>query len=119
MALSAGRLRGRVRIEEPAGLVDNGRGGRRAAAGGAWKVLDESVPAEIVALRGDEALEAAVVRSKQLWRVTIRRRPILTGWRLVWTDPVLGLVIGNIRAAALTTGNDGVIITAESEGQPA
>ncbi len=119
MALSAGRLRSRVRIEEPAGLVDNNRGGRRAAPGGAWKPLAEQVAAEIIALRGEEAVETAVLRSKQLWRITIRRRPILTGWRLVWTDPVLGEVIGNIRAAALNGSNDGVVITAESEGRPA
>ena len=109
------RLRDRVALEEP-NLVDNGRGGRVAPAGQAkWRVLKPALPAEIIALRGGEALENLVQRSRQLYRVTIRRGPqIRMSMRLIWTDPVVGRVEGNIRSAALNDTRDGVVMTVEA-----
>lgn len=97
-------------------LVDNGRGGRKVPDGQAeWIDEASGLPAEIIALRGGEALEHAVQRSKQLWRITIRARTGLsTTMRLVWTDPILGLLTGNIRTAALNETRDGVVMTVET-----
>ncbi len=118
--LSSARLIHRVVIQEQS-LVSNGRGGRRKPEGSdGWRDVDLGVFAEIIALRGTEATTSAVTRATQLWRVTIRVRPgINTGMRLVWTDAVLGEVIGNIRAAALNDTRDGVVMTVESEARPA
>lgn len=109
------RLRDRVALEEP-NLVDNGRGGRSAPSGQAkWRTIRPALPAEIIALRGGEAMEHLVQRSKQLWRVTIRRGPsISTAMRLTWTDPVLGELAGNVRSAALNDERDGVVMTVET-----
>lgn len=109
------RLRDRVALEEP-NLVDNGRGGRVAPAGQSkWRVVRPALAAEIIALRGGEALENLVQRNKQLWRVTIRRGPrITTRMRLIWTDPVTGPLEGNIRSAALNDTRDGIVMTVES-----
>ena len=71
----AGRLRDRVAIELET-RQPNGQGGFVTAwapiAGGG------SVPAQVIGLSGDEAISAAVERSVQQWRVTIRDRPGLT-----------------------------------------
>lgn len=66
--LRAGRLNRRVVIEKPV-RVANGAGGFAkgwAPAGKAW--------AEMIPLRGDEALEHSVQRSTQIWKVTMRWR---------------------------------------------
>ena len=76
--LSAGRLRHRIRIEEQ-NLVDNGKGGRSVPPGQAkWRTQADRVPAEVIALRGDRALQHLVERQRQLWKVTIRNRTGLT-----------------------------------------
>lgn len=108
--LSAGRLRHRIRIEEP-NLVDNGKGGRSAPAGQAkWKMLADRVPAEVIALRGDRALQHLVERQRQLWKVTIRNRTGLTiANRIVYGDFVLA-----ITAIAPTDARDGLVLSCES-----
>ncbi|APX64567.1 hypothetical protein AV944_00435 [Sphingomonas sp. LK11] len=111
--LSAGRLRHRIRIEEQ-NLVDNGKGGRSVPAGEAkWRKLADRVPAEVIALRGDRALQHLVERQRQLWKVTIRNRQGLTiANRLVYGDTVLA-----ITAIAPTDARDGLVLSCES-GQP-
>lgn len=109
------RLRERVTIQSR-NLVDNGRGGRKVPDGEPeWLDIANAIPAEIIALRGGEALEHAVQRSKQLWRVTIRARSGLsTAMRLAWNDPMFGPLIGNIRAAAPNDARDGIVMTVET-----
>ena len=109
MGLAAGRLRDEVTIQEP-NLVDNKRGGRKPAPGeDAWKDVD-TVHAEIIALRGGEALQNGIQRGTQLWRVTIRIRDDVTPrHRLVWNGTPL-----NIRTAAPNEERDGLVMTAES-----
>lgn len=108
------RLRDRVTIQEK-NLVDNGVGGRRVPDGGVkWRDVD-TVAAEIIPLRGGEALDHLVQRARQLWRVTIRPRTGLApSMQLVWHDPMLGTVTAAIRAIASTEKRDGLVITAES-----
>lgn len=112
--LAAGRLRERMTLQVR-NLVDNGRGGKRAPDGEpAWKDVAQ-VRGEAMALRGDEALDHLVQRSKQLWRVTIRVRPgVAPAMRLLWDDKVLGPLIGNIRSAALNDTRDGIVMTVET-----
>jgi head-tail adaptor len=104
------RLRERVDIEEK-DLVPNGAGGRRAPNGrDRWRPLASGVPAEIVALRGGEALNASIERSTQFYRVTIRNRTDLTPeHRLVWNGVVL-----NIRTAPPSTDRNTIVMTCES-----
>lgn len=111
----ASRLRDRVDLQEP-NVVDNGAGGRRTPPGEAkWRSVADQIPAEIIPLRGGEALDHLVQRAKQLWRVTIRIRPgITTAMRLAWTDPAMGPITANIRSAALNDTRDGIVMTAES-----
>lgn len=90
--------------------IDNGTGGRRAnPATGGW--IDIATPwAEIVALRGQEAVRENIDRAVQLWRVTIRYRAGVTPkLRLVW-----GSIIMNITAAAPNEAGDGLVMTCES-----
>ena len=113
MALSASRLRHRVRIEEP-NLIDNGRGGRSAPAGGEkWRAVVDQLPAEVIALRGEVATQHLVERQSQLWRVTIRPWPGLTiANRLVFGDVAM-----LVRAVAPTDERDGLVLSCES-GRP-
>lgn len=113
----ASRLRDMVDIEEQ-NLVDNGRGGRTTPAGQSkWKPVDQSVPAEIIALRGNEATEHAVIRARQLWRITLRvRSDVRPSMRVAWDDAALGRVIGDIKAAALNDARDALVMTVESGG---
>lgn len=113
----ASRLTGRVRIEASA-KVDNGRGGRTLAPGqDPWRIVADRVAAEIIGLRGDEALQNAVLRSKQLWRVTIRARPGLKPtMQLAWHDPLLGDLIGNVRAITPNETGDALVMTVETGG---
>ncbi|MEK9211723.1 head-tail adaptor protein [Sphingomonas sp. 2378] len=110
MALSAGRLRDRIRIEEP-NLVDNGKGGRAAPAGQEkWRTLADRVPAEVIALRGDRALQHLVERQRQLWRVTIRPRGDLS----IANRLVFGTIVMAISAVAPTDDRDGLVLSCES-----
>ncbi len=112
MALAAGRLRHRIRIEEP-NLVDNGRGGRAVPPGGEkWRVFADRVAAEVVGKRGSVALEHLVARSKVLWVVTMRRRAGLrTDMRIVHGDIVM-----TIKAIVPTDLRDALVLTCESGG---
>jgi len=107
------RLRHRIRIEEP-NLVDNGRGGRAAPAGGEkWRALADRVPAEVVGIRGGVALEHLVERHRTLWRVTIRmRRDLLPSMRIVHGDVVM-----TIKAIVPSELRDALVLTCESGGQ--
>lgn len=104
------RLRERIDIEEK-NLVPNGAGGRRPPAGeDRWKTVANGVAAEIVPLRGGEALNASIERSTQFYRVTIRKRPgVNTGQRLVWNGITM-----DIRTAPPSTDRSTIVMTCES-----
>lgn len=112
MSMSAGKLRERVDIQEK-NLVDNGRGGRKRPDNEPeWKniVEGEGIPAEIIPLRGDEALANSMLRSVQVYRVTIRNRPdMLPSHRLLW-----GGVPLNIKAMARSVDRREIVMTCES-----
>lgn len=112
MGIAAGRLRDRVRIEIP-DQQPNGQGGRRPTPGtSGWKEL-ATVWAEVIPLRGDEAIRNNVERSVQLWRVTIRtRRDIQTAHRLVW--PKHDIVMDIKSAAPDAQHADALVMTCES-----
>lgn len=105
----ASRLNKRIRIEQP-DLIDNGRGGRTPnQVTGGWKLLAEPW-AEILGLRGDEALRLGVERRRQLWRVVIRNRSdVNPGCRIVW-----GRVVMDIKSAAPNDAGDELVMTCES-----
>ncbi len=113
----ASRLRDTVTLQEQ-NLIDNGIGGRKRAPGeDAWRNVIADLPAEIIPLRGGEALVNLVQRSRQMWRVTIRARPgVDAAKRLTWNDPIMGTITANIRAAALNEDRDGIVMTVESGG---
>jgi head-tail adaptor len=106
------RLRETVRIMVP-DQEPNGQGGRRPAAGTeGWKVLD-TVAAEIIALRGSEAMRNSVERAVQMWKVTIRDRPdIRMFYRLVWTKT--GTVMDITSAAPDPETPGALVMTGES-----
>lgn len=84
--MQAARLRDRVTVEVLA-RRDNGQGGFET--GWAEVAGAKSVPAEIVAMSGDEALRLGVERAVQQYRVRIRRRESLAiteKHRLKWTS---------------------------------
>lgn len=111
MTLRTRRLRERITIEAK-NLVDNGKGGRKRPEGEPeWKpVFLKPIAAEVIALRGDEALSNAVLRSVQLYRVTIRTRAGITpGNRIVW-----GAVVMNIKSAARSVDRRSIVMTCES-----
>ena len=112
MSISAGKLRERIEIQEK-NLVDNGKGGRKRPDGGQeWVSISEGsgIPAEIIPLRGDEALSNAILRSVQFYRVTIRARPdVLPSHRLMWDGTPL-----NIKAMARSTDRREIIMTVEA-----
>lgn len=95
MAIPAGRLRERVTLQQK-NLVDNGRGGRARPQDGPEWIDVPGVPvlkAEIIPLRGDEALQNAVLRSLQMYRVTIRARDgVATAHRLMWGQAALDII---------------------------
>ena len=108
LGLAAGNLRERVVIQE-ANLVDNGRGGRTRPTDQPWTDLGTRL-AEVIALRGDEAIRNAIQNSVQTWRVTMRPFPGLsTAHRLLW-----GSIALDIRSIAPTEARDGVVMTCES-----
>ena len=95
MTVGAGlssRLRERVTIQEQ-NRVDNGKGGRTVPAGeAAWRDVATKVPAEIIPLRGGEALSSAVLRATQIYRVTIRKHAgLTTEQRLLWNGVALDI----------------------------
>ncbi len=104
------RLRERVTIQEP-NVEDNGRGGRRTPAGQEpWRDVAKEVAAEIVPLRGGEALSQSIQRSTQFYRVTIRKRAgLTTAHRLVWNGIAL-----DIRTAPPSTDRSTLVMTCES-----
>lgn len=110
MAIAAGKLREQVDIEAK-NLVDNGRGGRKRPDGGPeWIALAEGVRAEIIPLRGDEALTQSVLRSTQIYRVTMRNRAGITlANRLVWNGTAM-----NIKTCAPSVDRADLIMTCES-----
>jgi SPP1 family predicted phage head-tail adaptor len=80
--MKAGDLRDRVTIQQQ-NRSSNGQGGYTVA----WADVSDTpeVWANVIGLTGDEAIEAAVERSSNRWRVTIRARTDVTGaHRLVW-----------------------------------
>lgn len=111
----ASRLRAVVTIQEM-DMIDNGRGGRRPRDPAApWRDVERDVPAEIIPLRGGEALENLVLRATQLWRVAIRARgDLTTSNRLTWTDPIIGEVNGDIRSVVPDEDGAGIVMTIES-----
>lgn len=111
MTLRARRLRERITIEAK-NLVDNGKGGRRTPDGEPeWKpALPHPVAAEIIPLRGDEALSRAILKTVQLYRVTVRHRDgITTANRVRW-----GSVVMNIKSAARSVDRRSIVMTCES-----
>jgi head-tail adaptor len=104
------RLREVVSIQEK-NLIDNGRGGRTHPAGEPeWKDIATGVRAEIIPLRGGEALNLGIERSTQLYRVTIRRRVgLTTANRLLW-----GGIALDIRTAPPSTDRATLVMTCES-----
>lgn len=109
--LDSRRLRHHLVLQRPDKL-DNGIGGRRAnPATGGWAEVARPW-AEIVALRGEQAVRENIERAVQLWRVTIRFRGDVTPQhRLVWNETVLA-----ITAAAPNEAGDGLVLTCESGG---
>lgn len=104
------RMRERVVIQEP-NTVDNGRGGRRVPTGEpAWRDVSQAVAAEIIPLRGGEALALGVQRSTQLYRVTIRKPAggITTEHRLMW-----GGIVLDIRTAPPSIDRFNIVMTCE------
>jgi head-tail adaptor len=106
------RMRERVDIEEK-NLVPNGAGGRKPPAGeDRWKAVATDVAAEIIPLRGGEALAQGIVRSTEFYRVTIRNRPgINTKQRIVWNGVVM-----DIKTAPPSTDRATIVMTCESGG---
>ncbi len=111
MTLRTRRLRERITIEAK-NLVDNGKGGRKTPFGEPeWKpVTTNLIAAEIIPLRGDEALSSAVLRSVQLYRVTIRPRDgAVTKNRIRW-----GSIVMDIKSAARSIDRRSIVMTCES-----
>ncbi len=108
-ALDSRRLKHLVKLQRP-DTIDNGTGGRKPSpATNGW--ADVATPwAEIIALRGQEAVRENIERAVQLWRVTIRHRDGVTPkMRLVW-----GAIVMNITAVAPNEQGDGLVLTCES-----
>lgn len=83
--MDAGRLRERITIEQST-RVANGQGGWNSD----WVAIATKVPAEIIALSGDEALRDGIERSSQQYRVRLRKRDGLTPKeRLQWKGQVM------------------------------
>lgn len=118
------RLRQRVVVQER-NVIDNGRGGRKQKPGqDAWRQLTNQIPAEVLPLRGGEALNLGVQRSTQIYRVTMRISadglfpwPLTTAHRLVWitnTFGGFGEVPLDIRTCPPPTDGRTLVMTCES-----
>ncbi|WP_341210678.1 head-tail adaptor protein [Sphingomonas paucimobilis] len=108
-ALDSRRLKHQMLLQRP-DTIDNGTGGRKKnPVTDGW--ADVAKPwAEIIALRGQEAVRENIERAVQLWRVTIRHRDDVTPqMRLVW-----GAIVMNITAAAPNEAGDGLVLSCES-----
>lgn len=110
MTIPAGKLRERIAIETK-NLVDNGKGGRKRPDGEPeWLPFLDGVPAEIIPLRGNEAVANLIQRSVQMYKVTVRAQPgIATTQRVVWDGIAM-----NIRSAALSTDRRDLVMTCEA-----
>lgn len=88
MGIASGRLRDRVSLEDET-RSPNGQGGFTTA----WSAIDESISAEVIGLTGEESVTAAVERTSQRWRVTMRKRtpPVTTKQRLFWDGRALNI----------------------------
>jgi len=106
----ASRMRDRVTIQQK-NLVDNGRGGRKQPDGEPeWLDIAARISAEVIALRGDQALANGVTRNTRLWRVTIRNRSDLDpAQRVVW-----GNINMDIRVIAPSDDREALVMTCES-----
>lgn len=105
MALAAGKRNRRITIQSST-RVSDGKGGQIVS----WSDLI-TVWGQMIPLRGQEALAQVVVKSVQLWKVTIRYRTgITTQHRLVHDGKVL-----NIRSCEDPDGTRAeLVIVAES-----
>lgn len=79
MALSAGRLRHRIRIERPGYEQDSVTGEMVLS----WELVAEKVPAAIEPLSAREFIAAQAVQSQVTTRIVIRRREIDASMRIV------------------------------------
>jgi SPP1 family predicted phage head-tail adaptor len=78
-----------VVIEAPT-FTDNNRGGRTEV----WNKIGDAY-AEMIPLRGDEALRLSIEQATQLWKVTIRyRTDIDRKHRLNWGGRILDIMAG-------------------------
>lgn len=87
--VNAGELTERLTLQSPPATPD-GSGGQT----GGWTTV-ATISAKVEALRGDEATAAAVATMTVQYRVTIRRRPVTSGQRLLWSG---GGVAMDVRA---------------------
>lgn len=85
MSINPGRLRETVELQSPP-ATDDGAGGQT----GGWTLV-KSLRAEVLPLRGNEAAQAAVATGFVQYRVTIRRRAIDSGQRLIWGTQMLDI----------------------------
>ena len=110
MSTQTCRFRERLSIQGK-NLVDNGKGGRARPVGGPeWVNLATGVAAEVIPLRGGEALQHSVLRSVQLYRVTVRMRsPIRAEHRLFWRGQAL-----NIKTVADSIDRREIVMTCEA-----
>jgi SPP1 family predicted phage head-tail adaptor len=72
-------LNERLALQSPP-AIDDGSGGQI----GGWTTVT-TISAKVEAMRGDEAAQAAIATTTVQYRVTIRRRAIDAGQRLLWT----------------------------------
>ncbi len=77
--MNAGELREVLQLQNPP-AIDDGSGGQT----GDWTTVARP-RAKVLALRGDEAAQAAIATMTVQYRVTLRRRAIVTGQRLLWS----------------------------------
>lgn len=84
--LGAGQLNRRVMLQRET-RMSNGQGGYVKD----WTDAGEAA-AQMIPLRGGEALEQSLLHSVQVWKVTIRFRPdVTTGWRLLFQGAPLNI----------------------------
>ena len=77
--MNAGELTERLALQNPPSVAD-GSGGQT----GDWTTVT-TISAKVEPVRGGEAVQAAVATMTVQYRVTIRRRAISSGQRLLWT----------------------------------
>jgi SPP1 family predicted phage head-tail adaptor len=77
--INSGELSERLTLQNPPS-IDDGSGGQT----GDWATVT-TISAKVEPVRGGEAAQAAVATMTVQYRVTIRRRPVSSGQRLLWT----------------------------------